>query len=58
MARERKPQLITLLLELEDNCGAVLAKAKKQIRVKSVTMEAAQEEFKKFVDGLPDELEL
>jgi hypothetical protein len=31
--KERKPKTIVMLIELEDNCGAVLAKAKKEIAV-------------------------
>jgi hypothetical protein len=31
--KDRKPRTIVMLIELEDNCGAVLAKAKKEIAV-------------------------
>jgi len=33
MGKERKPQTVVAYLELEDNCGAILAKTKVEIPV-------------------------
>lgn len=67
MARERRAKQITMILELEDNCGAVLKRRKKTVELgytegkETVTEEGTKftlEEFKKFVDSIPDKLEI
>jgi hypothetical protein len=35
MAKERKPHLIRVRVELEDNCGSILVKTEKTIPVKN-----------------------
>jgi hypothetical protein len=65
--RERRATMITMVLELEDNCGALIARRKKTVTIKykeGSRLEDAsgtalvQQEFDKFVRSIPDELEV
>jgi len=67
MANQRRAKLITMVLELEDNCGALIARQKKSVVIKfkdgSPLADATgtlliQTEFEKFVRSIPDELEV
>jgi hypothetical protein len=64
---ERRPFVVVVTLELEDNCGAFISKRKKTIQVKirdgdddpPVPLASViEEEFQRFVDGLPDTFEV
>jgi hypothetical protein len=64
MAQERRAKQITIVLELEDNCGAVLKRCKKIVEVVRIEAEVEEgiqdviKEFAKFVDGIPNKLEI
>lgn len=52
MAKVRKPQTLVLYVELEDNCGAVLAKRKVEVPVtidKELDEAAVRQIFDEFV---------
>ena len=64
---ERRPFLITVLLELEDNVGSIITKRKKTIKVvikdgdddpPVPPIAHIENEFQQFVDGLPDTFEV
>ena len=60
MAKVRKPQTLVLYVELEDNCGAVLAKRKVEVPVtidKELDENAVRQLFDEFVKtALPTSL--
>jgi hypothetical protein len=62
MAKVRKPQTLVLYVELEDNCGAVLAKRKVEVPVtidKELDEAAVRQIFDEFVKtALPTKLTL
>jgi hypothetical protein len=61
---ERGPKQVVLYIELEDNCGAVLAKRKVEIPVEYTKLDMLDDAtikkmFDKFVDNeLPEKLNL
>jgi hypothetical protein len=60
--KERKPQTIVMYIELEDNCGAILAKTKKEVIIETggtdIDDPSLKDKFIDFVDGLPGKLSL
>lgn len=59
--KERKPKTIVLTIEMEDNCGAILAKTKKEIVIEAETDiddPALRGKFDDFVHSLPGKVSL
>jgi len=61
--KERKPKTIVMLIELEDNCGAVLSKAKVEVPVDrdidvDLTDAHVAQRFREFVAKLPSKVKI
>jgi hypothetical protein len=61
--KERKPKTVVMLIELEDNCGAVLAKAKVEVPVDrdidaDLTDAYVAGKFREFVAKLPTKVKI
>jgi len=61
--KERKPKTVVMLIELEDNCGAVLGKAKVEVPVErdidvDLTDSYVAARFREFVAKLPAKVKI